>query len=75
MVLEQQKIAEDVRTFRCRKCKKEVLYTSEQVRTYYHLGYDTKTITCPYCERVTKILDYREQYGFDVNNDERFYIK
>lgn len=74
MHFKQPIIAED-RTDKtvCRRCKKIITYTTDNVQTYYHIGYDTQTIVCPYCKRV-HILGYREQFGFDVNNDKRYYL-
>ena len=74
MHFEKPIIAEDSsKSMICKKYNRRFTYKPEQVQIHYHIGYDTKTIICPYCERV-HILGYREQYGFDVNNDKRFYI-
>lgn len=36
------------------------------------LGYDTKFVICPQCEKII-IMKYEEYGNIDVNNDERFY--
>lgn len=73
MHLKQPIIAEDgTKKTICRRCKKIITYMDEQVQVHYHIGYDSLTIVCPHCKRV-HILGYREQFGFDVNNDKRYY--
>ena len=67
-----QKNAEDSHKMVCSKCNKVVNYNAKYVKIHYHIGYDCRTVQCTYCKRIN-IIGYEEQYGFDVNNDKRFY--
>lgn len=57
----------------CKKCDVIFTYTSDEVwwdeKGY---GYSTKLVKCPYCGCIN-VIQYNEDYGNDVNNDERFY--
>ena len=35
-------------------------------------GYSTKLFVCPKCGKIL-VVEYIEDYGLDVNNDERMY--
>ena len=72
MIQKRYKSAEDTQKIVCSKCHKIISYGPANVSTHYHLGYDSKTVQCPYCKRFN-IIGYTEQYGFDVNKDVRFY--
>lgn len=56
----------------CRKCKEAFTYTNKDIKIHYHVGYETKTVQCSCCKSFN-IIGHRTQYGFDVNNDTRFY--
>ena len=57
----------------CKKCKTIFSYSPEDVWWDEHgTGYSTKLIKCPECGCVN-VLSHKEDYGFDVNNDRRFF--
>lgn len=57
----------------CIKCKEDFIWFPEEAfwdeRGY---GYSTKLTKCPYCNCIN-IIKTIEDYGFNVNNDIRFY--
>jgi len=53
---------------KCRYCKTELEIKWKEDCTGYSLKYGE----CPRCGRI-EIIEYIEDFGFDVNNDERFY--
>lgn len=69
MHFDQLEVAEETQNI-CKRCKK--IINSNDIKTHYHTGYECKTITCEHCKQIN-IVGYREQYGFDVNKDKRFY--
>lgn len=57
----------------CKKCKKSFEYKPDDVFwDEQGYGYSTKLCVCKNCGTIN-ILKYKEDYGFDVNYDERFY--
>ena len=72
MIREYFQSAEDVQNMTCGKCNSKILYDKKDIKIHYHTGYECHTVKCPYCKRIN-IIGYVEQYGFDVNNDIRFY--
>lgn len=58
---------------KCIQCQEDFECTDELVywddRGY---GYSTKLCRCPHCGQIN-ILKYKQDYGFDVNKDERWY--
>lgn len=57
----------------CKKCKTEFSFTSED--TWWDekgFSYSTKLTRCPECGCIN-VVKHVEDYGADVNVDERFY--
>lgn len=50
------------------KVQPESIYFDE-----HGYGYSTRITKCPHCGKII-ILEYIQDYGLDVNNDERFYL-
>ena len=56
----------------CNSCKKFIVQP-ENIWFYEQgYGYSTRLTNCPHCGKLI-ILGYIEDYGLDVNADERFY--
>ena len=57
----------------CKKCKTIFSYTPDE--TFWDesgMGYSTKLIRCSECGCIN-VINHVEDYGFDVNNNKRFY--
>ena len=54
----------------CRKCGCN--YKANPIWDFTGYGYDTKCAVCPECGQI-RILKYKIDENFDVNNDPRFY--
>lgn len=58
---------------KCKKCESDFSYTSDDV-FWDEKGtwYSTKLVKCTECGCIN-VVKYYDDYGFDVNNDSRFY--
>ena len=57
----------------CKKCKEKFVYFPEE--TWWDekgYGYSTKLVKCPHCGCIN-VVKHVEDYGLDVNSDDRFY--
>ena len=57
----------------CRSCNSSFIFKPDEVWfDEQGYGYSTRLTRCPYCGKIV-VLGYIEDYGFNVNSDERFY--
>lgn len=57
----------------CKSCASTFEYQPEDMWfDEQGLGYSTKLVRCSCCNKIV-VLGYIEDYGLDVNKDERFY--
>ena len=57
----------------CKSCESNFVFKPDETWFDEHgTGYSTKLCRCPYCNKIVA-LRYIEDYGLDVNSDERYY--
>lgn len=58
----------------CHSCNESFVFEPDDIWWDENsCGYSTKLCKCPYCGSIN-IVKYIEDYGLDVNFDERFYL-
>ena len=57
----------------CRKCHNTFIFKPDEIKWYERGTYSEKTIICKECGCIN-VIQYKDAYGLNVNNDKRYYI-